>query len=446
MIKTKDIKNFKHISDPTEEKLNNLKLVSQDTNKDIVSIQGELTKDILKARSLERLDAIETDSSDLNDKIGEIETSVAEELTEITGRTETVISNSKKYKQDIEAFLSVAKGDDFLFFLDDCTRAVGRLDKLTNGSNLCRSKKITSWDIPLPSLTNGINMFRSCKLTSWNISLSELTIGGGVNLGMFTGCKSLTSWNIPLPSLTNGEEMFFYCDALKSFSGDLSNLTRGVSMFHYTALTSWNIPLPKLTIGGSMFWGTNIANWDISLPALTNGGYMFYECALLTNFSTDLPALTSGGSMFFKCTSLTSWNIPLPALTNSGGMFERCTSLTSFSSNMSKLTSAFGGAHGTGMFKGCTALTNFSADLPALTNGRGMFEGCKLNLASIQNIADTINNLAIQNKTGSITIGIDASIRYNDNLTEEEQSDATAAKNAIATIVAKGWVVTEQYN
>lgn len=294
MIKTKDIKNFKHISDPTEEKLNNLKLVSQETNKDIVSTQGELTKDILKARSIERLDALDADSVAFDDKLGEIETSVAEELTKITDRTESVISNSEKYKQDIEAFLSVAKGDDFLFFLDDCTRAVGRLDKLTDGSNLCHSKKITSWDIPLPALTKG----------------------GDSNSGMFQNCTALTS------------------------------------------------------------------------------------------FTVDLPALTNGNSMFSNSTSLTSFTSSIPALTR-----------------------------GDWMFRDCTSLTSFMGDLSVLTEGNYMFDKCKLDLASMQCIADTINDLAAKNKKGNITIGMQTSIKDTDELT-----------TALATIRLKGWTITEQYN
>ena len=337
MIKTKDIKNFKHISDPTEEKLNNLKLVSQNTNKDVVSTQGESTKNILKARSLERLDTIEADSSVLDDKIGEIETSVTEELTEITDRTETVISNSKKYKQDIEAFLSVAKGDDFLFFLDDCTRAVGRLDKLTDGSYLCYGKKITSWDIPLPELTDGSDMFNECS--------------------------SLMSFTGELPALTNGYYMFYDCTSLMNFTSEL--------------------------------------------PTLTSGIYMFKNCIALTSFMKNLSALVNGVGMFSGCTSLISFTGDLPALTRQyfrfgETMFNGCTALTSFRGNLPALIDGYS------MFNGCTSLMSFTGELPVLTYGNNMFSGCKLNLASVQNIANTINNLVTQNKTGNITIGQNA--------------------------------------
>lgn len=114
----------------------------------------------------------------------------------------------------------------------------------------------------------------------------------------------------------------------------------------------------------------------------------------------------SNGNYFCYSLPITSWNINLPALTN-----------------------------GNSMFNGCKALTSFTSDLSALTDGTNMFGGCKLDLASAQNIADTINNLAAQNKTGNITIGILA----------ELNNDADLAA-ALATIRNKGWTVTEQYN
>ena len=57
------------------------------------------------------------------------------------------------------------------------------------------------------------------------------------------------------------------------------------------------------------------------------------------------------------------------------------------------------------MFNGCTSLTSFSSDLSSLEEGDYMFNGCSLDTASVQNIADTINDLKSQNMTGVIHIG-----------------------------------------
>ena len=64
------------------------------------------------------------------------------------------------------------------------------------------------------------------------------------------------------------------------------------------------------------------------------------------------------------------------------------------------------------MFEGWSNLTSFTSDLSNLTNGEGMFYGCKLNTASIKNIAETIsypyNRIAIY-------IGVD---RYDHDIKE----------------------------
>lgn len=72
-----------------------------------------------------------------------------------------------------------------------------------------------------------------------------------------------------------------------------------------------------------------------------------------------------------------------------------------------------------------TNITSFSSDLSSLTDAYQMFGGCKLDTASVQNIADTINNI------NSGTIHIDIA-----NYPPNEQE--TAAFN---TIASKGWTV-----
>ena len=114
-------------------------------------------------------------------------------------------------------------------------------------------------------------------------------------------------------------------------------------------------------------------------------------------------------------------------------MFNTCSNLTSFNINLSSLTD------GNSMFLRCSNLSSFNSDLSSLSNGGSMFGSgtyncTKLDLPSVQNIADTINDLASQGKTGSIHIGISKSIQGNTEL------DA-----ALATIRSKGWTVSEMY-
>ena len=123
--------------------------------------------------------------------------------------------------------------------------------------------------------------------------------------------------------------------------------------------------------------------------------------------------VTSGISMFSGCTNLTSFNGDLPSLTTANSMFSGCTNLTSFNGDLSSLTS------GDRMFG--SASSNCSA----------------LNLESVQNIAETINDLASKGLTGTIHIGMSNTLK---------SDDETAPINvALAAIRAKGWTVTEIY-
>ena len=135
--------------------------------------------------------------------------------------------------------------------------------------------------------------------------------------------------------------------------------------------------------------------WSEGLGDLTDGGEMFAGCYNLTSFSSDLSNLAHGEGMFYSCYKLASFSADLPSLT-----------------------------HGEGMFNNCYSLTSFSSDLLSLTNGAQMFTNCKLDTASVQHIADTINTYS-----GPIHIGIG-------NTTPNEQEEA-----AFNAMVDKGWIV-----
>jgi hypothetical protein len=113
------------------------------------------------------------------------------------------------------------------------------------------------------------------------------------------------------------------------------------------------------------------------------------------------------------------WGEGLGDLDNGNGMFAGCSNLKTFKSDLSSLTV------GSGMFYSCTNLTSFSAKLPKLSYAQSMFVGCKLDTASIQLIADTINTVS----STAIQIGIG-----NSTPNEEE-------KAAFNKMVSKGWIV-----
>lgn len=246
--------------------------------------------------------------------------------------------------------------------------------------------------------------------------------------------KTLTKWDIPLPCVTTAQYAFQGCTSLTSFSTDLPALTNGNRMFSSCPFTSWTVDLPALTTAQGAFSSNKFTSFSTDLSALTDGTGMFGFVHGLKSFSSKLPSLTIGHDMFAYC-GLTSWAVDLPALTNGSGMFF-ANPLTSFSSNLQSLTD------GSRMFWSSVGLTSFSSNLPSLTNGTNMFgnavNSCaRLDLASVQNIAATINDLASQGKTGIIHIGMNAAL---------QSDDETAEINvALATIRAKGWTVNEIY-
>jgi hypothetical protein len=83
------------------------------------------------------------------------------------------------------------------------------------------------------------------------------------------------------------------------------------------------------------------------------------------------------------------------------------------------------------MFDYCSGLTSFSSDLSSLTNGSWMFGNCKLDTASVQHIADTINTPQTK---ALIYIGIG-------NSTPNSQEEA-----AFNTIASKNWTVYVHVN
>lgn len=350
---------------------------------------------------------------------------------------------------------SLVDGEKMFYICSNLTTFNSDLSALEDGYQMFDNcKKLTSFTSDLCSLTNGQQMFYVCTaLTSFTSDLSSLTNGNY----MFYNCSNLTTVTADMGSIIHGREMFCHCSNLKSFSSDgcvgavnLNSITYGQSMFENTGLISFNSDLKSLTDGMYMFKGCsylesfgkketpiNLEKLDIgtqmfsncgklnevncTLKALTTAGYMFSNCSSLTRFDADLSKLqyaggmfeysgiklfsnemrqvTEAGRMFSSCMALESFTSKLDNLKHGEYMFNGCSALTSFDVDISNVTD------GHYMFNGCTSLTYFESDLTSLTNGRYMFRDCKLDSESIQCIAENINDLASQNKTGVIHIG-----------------------------------------
>lgn len=176
----------------------------------------------------------------------------------------------------------------------------------------------------------------------------------------------------------------------------------------------WSQSLADLSDGKEMFASChNLISFKSDLSSLTDGSGMFIDCYNLYKFDTDLSSLKFGLMMFSLCENLTSFNGDLSSLKLGSNMFEGCSNLTSFNSNLSNLGTYFDSS---GM------LPSYQTDSPAYN----MFYGCKLDTASIQNIADTIG-------TPNFTTGIHIGIGNSEPNTQEN--------DAFYKMASKHWVI-----
>ena len=281
-----------------------------------------------------------------------------------------------------------------------------------------------------PNASSSSAWFSNVKAVQDNKAYSEITTDAD---GKFTGVvEDSVLANIQIERIKDGTYMFYYCKSLKFFSGDLSSLVNGDSMFDLTSITSFSSDLSSLTNGGGMFYRTPLTSFSGNLSNLTTGSYMFGNTSL-TSFDSDLSSLTNGTSMFRTCKNLTSFSSDLSSLTDGWYMFQD-TSLTSFSSDLSSLTNgkemfysskleSFSSdlsslVNGEYMF-GITNLTSFSSDLSSLVNGKDMFSNSELesfssDLSSLVNGTDMFYKNSL---TPQSVMYIVESIR---NITEEK--------------------------
>lgn len=158
----------------------------------------------------------------------------------------------------------------------------------------------------------------------------------------------------------------------------------------------------------------------IQTEMIKDGSAIFSGCTSLATFEGDLKGLVTGTQMF-ESTKIASWKGELKSLETGTSMFAGCTSLQTFVSDMNALET------GTNMFNGCTGLTSFTGDLSALVDGTGMFTGCKLDIESVEIIADSIPTVT----SGTIDLGVAAALIGTEELA-----------SLVADIQAKGWTCT----
>ena len=322
-------------------------------------------------------------------------------------------------------------------------------------SNWIPFENITSFDCNLSNAKTLIGMFSgSSKLTTFNGDLSNLRSG----LMLFAGCENLTSFNSDLSNLEIGIAMFTGCDldeaSLKNISSTIKDV-KGDGLYHIinigkgTHITDdirndfinkgwivlnddnhnlcYKFPLDTQKIIDNTNGIINNECFDINLvkvgdldTSTLNTPALFFQNKAIEGIMSDFTSLTNGYKFFSGCSNLKVFKGDLSSLVSGDNMFENSSNLQQFEANTSSLT------NGDKMFEQCVNLVSFRGDLSSLTSGNGMFVGCKLDTASLQHIAETIN----PDGSGTLTLGIG-----NATPTEEE----IIALNAIHD---KGWDVS----
>ena len=391
------------------------------------------------------------------EKVSRYLSDYSEEIIEIIGDlTEFRIANNNFYDKDGNLVGTIDFSKIVYFALNMLSSILGG----GSSENLSPFADITSFDSDLSNVKNASMSFGGAtKLTSFKGDLSNLING----LMMFTGCEKLTSFHSDLSSLEVGNLMFYGCDldeaSLKNISSTIKNV-KGDGLYHIIHIgkgsnitddirndfinkgwivlndngqclcNKFSLEEQKI-IDNTAIISSNNCYTDLNEILANNPiGYLdtnaltkpatFFQNKKLVIFASELKSLTYGYKMFSGCTNLAIVQTNLESLTNGDNMFEFCENLEQFKGDLSSLSI------GTKMFEGCVNLTHFEGDLSSLTDGEYMFTDCKLDTASIQRIAETINTV-YDEPTLSLGIG---------NATPNEEELA-----AIDIIHDKGWSV-----
>lgn len=228
-------------------------------------------------------------------------------------------------------------------------------------------------------------------------------------------------------------DYFLLTNNLTKATGKLDNLIDGTNFCSSMPIISWNIELPNLKNSSSMFNGCKkLKNIKASLRNITSANQTFRNCESLEYFEDELPYVTDCLGMCGFCYSLRYFKCNMKNAKNIDWAFQEDHELISFEGDTPAMTNSYG------MFTNCYKLESFKGRLDSLVQGHGMFDNCKLNIESVQCVADTINNLSNDAAEHKITLGMNASLRDDEELSLLRQE-------AINKLLAKGWTVTEKF-
>ena len=201
--------------------------------------------------------------------------------------------------------------DNYILYTDDGTVVTANLDGVTNASNLffgakidkISQKTIDEWK--MKEIQNATSLFEYSNISEFEGVLPNVSILQKA----FVNCAKLTKVKIDFPKIKALSSTFQGCTSLRSFEGNLDNITSGNNGFWHTALESFDIPLPSMTTPHWMFSGADkLKSFSSYMPLVTNAQAMFSACASLTSFMSkikrdedEFSSLSNGTDMFLRC-------------------------------------------------------------------------------------------------------------------------------------------------
>lgn len=276
---------------------------------------------------------------------------------------------------------------------------------------------------------------------------------------MFYQDKNLKKVKLETPNLETGDYMFYYCTSLDDLDIDTSKLTSAKYMFTGVPVEDlverekFNYNL--LTNGTYTFYNTPIKKVQKNFDSLTIATGMFCGCGELTTVESSFPLVEDGYKMFSGCSKLEAAPIT-PNLTDGQSMYYGCSSLTEFTHDLSNMTYA------PYMFQGCTNLRVFTSTLSLLGTTsdafpcQSMFDGCKLNKASLIHLFNQLMNIDVYSSSTYIVVGGDKDIALNPTDRAEimsyfseimiDEGGASTVRGILPTKNEKSWLVALQWN
>lgn len=256
-----------------------------------------------------------------------------------------------------------------------------------------------------------------------------LTLGVATANDSVMGVSKLFTGHASTINSANPENAIDVAVSLKTISGLYDRIASSLTSISASDETK----LVGISVTGDSTIDTKLIDCSVNHSLIPNASYDNNINGILTyrdwrgteqKKPIDCDLIVDGNNAFAE-SSLTTWIDDIPNLEKGYRMFYNSLSLSTYCGDLSSLT------NGQEMFSSCTNLESFCGDLSSLTNGTSMFMSCKLDMESIEFIAETINDTP--NTDSEIYIGYSVL-----------SSEVDALKAALSSIKSKGWKVETQ--